>query len=124
MIFLGHFSIQSDPADPKPWHGLFTLLVEAEAPEAALRQFRRLLRRLHRRTDLFTPACRVYLENCLQVLQLPQTGVLGHFVSYLGPSPVTLDLTLPGVSERHCVAFLPFASEEEGGELEPFIVFN
>lgn len=37
MLFLGHFSVQSVPPDPQPWHGLFTLLVEAEGPEAALR---------------------------------------------------------------------------------------
>ncbi len=52
-----------------------------------------------------------------------RAGVLGHFRSYVGLAPVALDLTLPGVGERHCVAFLPFASEEEG-DLEPFMVFK
>ncbi len=122
MLFLGHFSVQSVPTDPQPWHGLFTLLGEAERPEAALRQFRRLLRRLHRQTELFRPACRVYLIDCLEVRRLPRGGLLGHFRAYLAPAPVALDLALPEVSERHCVAYLPLASEGEEGTLEPFMV--
>ncbi len=120
MLFVGHFSVQSVPTDPQPWHGLFTLLGEADGPAAALRQFRRV----HRQTDLFRPACRVYLVDCLAVRRLPRGGLLGHFRAYLAPAPVALDLTLPEVSTRHCVAYLPVASEGEEGTLEPFMVFE
>lgn len=55
--------------------------------------------------------------------RLPRSGVLGHFRAYLAPAPVALALALPGVRERHCVAYLPVASEGEDGTLEPCLVF-
>ncbi len=124
MLFIGHFSFASDPADRTPSHGFFYLLVDAPTPEAAVQRFRRLIRQHQRTAHMWPRRSRVILEDCLQVRQLPRPGMIGHFRLSLGSPPAWAYASAPGVRSRNCITFSPNASEGEEGTIEPFLTFR
>ena len=124
MLYLAHFSFDGEFRGD-PTHGWFTCMVEADGIEASVDEFHRLITKLHRDEDIFQFVTKVYLEDIIQIRQVPAEGFLGHYSSSPGEAPPSIATTCWGDTDGYCESFSPISSDnEEAQEIEPFIVFQ
>ena len=124
MLYLAHFSFDGEYKG-EPTHGWFTCMVEADDIEASVDQFHHLINKLQQDEDIFQFVTKVYLEDIIQIRQVPEQGFLCHYSSSPGESPPSIATTCWGDTDGHCEAFSHITSDnEESKEIEPFIVFR
>jgi hypothetical protein len=124
MLYLAHFSFDGEYRGD-PTHGWFTCMVEADGIEASVDEFYHLINKLHRDEDIFQFVTKVYLEDIIQIRQVPEEGFLGHYSSSPGEAPPSIATTCWGDTDGYCESFSPISSDaEEAQEIEPFIVFQ
>jgi hypothetical protein len=82
MLYLGHFSFDSDDGDDGDGveHGYFTVLASAETVSDAFEKFKVLIPRVGKEQELFDSGTRIYLDACIEVHELPAEGLLTHVV--------------------------------------------
>jgi hypothetical protein len=133
MLYLGHFSFAQESrrrgsTPPKPWHGYFTCVAEADEVEAAIEKFKALVRKLRDRSDMFSGVERIYLDSCIEIHSVPRGGFLAHFSLKEGEEVGGISTSIRGATKKQAVAFhLGSDDENEDDELhesEPFIVFR
>ena len=124
MLYLAHFSFDGEYKGD-PTHGWFTCMVEADGIEASVDEFHHLINKLQRDEDIFQFVTKVYLEDIIQIRQVPEEGFLGHYSSSPGEAPPSIATTCWGDTDSYCESFSPISSDnEESQEIEPFIVFR
>ena len=124
MLYLAHFSFDGEYKG-EPTHGWFTCMVEADDIEASVDEFHHLINKLQRDEDIFQFVTKVYLEDIIQIRQVPEEGFLGHYSSSPGEAPPSIATTCWGDTDNYCESFSPISSDnEESQEIEPFIVFR
>ena len=124
MLYLAHFSFDGEYRGD-PTHGWFTCMVEADGIEASVDEFYHLINKLQRDEDIFQFVTKVYLEDIIQIRQVPEEGFLGHYSSSPGEAPPSIATTCWGDTDSYCESFSPISSDnEESQEIEPFIVFR
>ena len=124
MLYLAHFSFDGEYKGD-PTHGWFTCMVEADGIEASVDEFHLLINKLQRDEDIFQFVTKVYLEDIIQIRQVPEEGFLGHYSSSPGEAPPSIATTCWGDTDGYCESFSPITSDAEGAqEIEPFIVFQ
>ena len=124
MLYLAHFSFDGEYKGD-PTHGWFTCMVEADGIEASVDEFHHLITKLQRDEDIFQFVTEVYLEDIIQIRQVPEEGFLGHYSSSPGEAPPSIATTCWGDTDGYCESFSPISSDsEEPHEIEPFIVFQ
>ena len=124
MLYLAHFSFDGEYRGD-PTHGWFTCMVEADGIEASVDEFHHLITKLQRNEDIFQFVTKVYLEDIIQIRQVPEEGFLGHYSSSPGEAPPSIATTCWGNTDGYCESFSPISSDaEEAQEIEPFIVFQ
>ena len=124
MLYLAHFSFDGEYRGD-PTHGWFTCMVEADGIEASVDEFHHLINKLQRDEDIFQFVTKVYLEDIIQIRQVPEEGFLGHYSSSPGEAPPSIATTCWGDTDGYCESFSPISSDaEEAQEIEPFIVFQ
>ena len=124
MLYLGHFSFDGEYKGD-PTHGWFTCMVEADGIEASVDEFHHLINKLQRDEDIFQFVTKVYLEDIIQIRQVPEEGFLGHYSSSPGEAPPSIATTCWGDTDGYCESFSPITSDAEGAqEIEPLIVFQ
>ena len=124
MLYLAHFSFDGEYRGD-PTHGWFTCMVEADGIEASVDEFHHLITKLQRNEDIFQFVTKVYLEDIIQIRQVPEEGFLGHYSSSPGEAPPSIATTCWGDTDGYCESFSPISSDaEEAQEIEPFIVFH
>ena len=124
MLYLAHFSFDGEYKG-EPTHGWFTCMVEADDIEASIDEFHHLINKLQKDEDIFQFVTKVYLEDIIQIRQVPEKGFLGHYSSSPGEAPPSIATTCWGDTDRYCESFSPISSDnEESQEIEPFIVFR
>jgi hypothetical protein len=124
MIYLAHFSCDGEH-NGEPQHGWFTCVAEADDVEACVDKFRRLLNKLYKVEDVFNSVTRVYLEDVIQIMQVPDEGFLGHYSRSPGEAPPSIATTLWGDTDTYCESYSPIPFDgEKTQEIEPFIIFR
>jgi hypothetical protein len=124
MLYLAHFSFDGEYKG-EPTHGWFTCMVEADDIEASVDAFHHLISKLQKDEDIFQFVSKVYLEDIIQIRQVPEKGFLGHYSSSPGEARPSIATTCWGDTDSYCESFSPISSDnEEAQEIEPFIVFR
>ena len=124
MLYLAHLSFDGEYKG-EPTHGWFTCMVEADDIEASVDEFHHLITKLQKDEDIFQFVTKVYLEDIIQIRQVPKEGFLGHYSSSPGEAPPSIATTCWGDTDSYCESFSPISSDnEESQEIEPFIVFR
>ena len=124
MLYLAHFSFDGEYKGD-PTHGWFTCMVEADDIEASVDDFHHLINKLQKDEDIFQFVTKVYLEDIIQIRQVPEEGFLGHYSSSHGEAPPSIATTCWGDTDSYCESFSPISPDnEEPQEIEPFIVFR
>lgn len=132
MLYVGHFSFDSrEPAAAikETEGGSFTCLVEAESVESAVQKFSDLVISLGDSFEAFESVSGVFLDDIVEVKELPDQGVLTRFEERTADGLGTISTTLPGVPPEFCVSYgwgrEDEADEDEGGHtVEPFVTFE
>lgn len=125
MIYLGHFSFdQRPPRRGVAWHGLFTLVAEADSVDAALETFDVLIREMAVKHDLFNDIDEVYLDSCVELAAIPKKGLLSYVTLREGEDVGGISAALLGASRKNATSYSWGAPPEIEGEartLEAFV---
>ncbi len=96
MFYIGHFTADEHTAEPSPRHGYFTALTVAVDAQQAAYKFKTLIARLVNEHDAFRPLAAVYLEDIIEIDQLPDEALITRYQSSQGEFPKSVSHTLPG----------------------------
>jgi hypothetical protein len=124
MLYIGHFSFDGRKGKDQDRHGYFTCIVDASDPDAAASSFAGQITRLQRTEGPFAQMARVYLEDIIQVRQLPSEPVVTLVQTFEGVFPPSVSHSLFGVETEGFEAFgLPsnVDREESGNAGDGFI---
>ena len=107
MYFIGnftHISDQESKIEQDRRHGDFSMMVEAEAVDAALDKFRQRLVRFKDATTFFEGQCTIYITQILEFDQIPQKeAVVLNFKSYAGdPMMPFISCVVPSEQSNAC----------------------
>jgi len=112
MLYLAHFSFDGEYKG-EPTHGWFTCMVEADDIEASVDEFHHLINKLQKDEDIFQFVTKVYLEDIIQIRQVPEEGFLGHYSSSPGEAPPSIATTCWGDTDSYCESFSPTSTDDE-----------
>jgi hypothetical protein len=83
MLYVGHFSFTAQAEDEEtPSHGVFTCVADAADVDAALETLRELVVRLKNEDDVLDGVTQVFLDSCVEVRSMPETGLMTYWVSW------------------------------------------
>lgn len=128
MLYLGHFSfIEHDDGEFN--HGIFTVVVTACDIDNATVKFHSLMEQRRNDMDLFEKQTFIFLEDIIEIRDIPKEGFIAHHVHYEGTPPLSVSRSLPGVSETLCEAYRPYPEFEsvdgrEEIDIVPFMTIN
>lgn len=125
MLYLGNFSFQSfgDSAT----YGHFNYMVEAPTVNSALRQIQEQLHTHRNSSHLFPGKHHIYLNQILEINQLPRDGIMTHLKVYPGIYPDVLGCSLPMQDSKGITAYSPVredAGDVDLASLPPFLVLE
>ncbi|HCY85859.1 MAG TPA: hypothetical protein DHV36_12055 [Desulfobacteraceae bacterium] len=122
MLYSGHFSFDENGKDGDERHGYFTCIASAATPELALLKFRQRIQAIRNdiKEPLFKDIVAVYVEDIVEIADIPDEAVMTRFQSSEGPFPKSRSCSLPTTHFEDIKAFqwLP-ASEEDAAEPHP-----
>jgi hypothetical protein len=132
MFYIGHFSFDELGPGKEIRHGYFTCVIDADEAGTAADAFRELIISLKKKNDTFTNIITVYMEDIIEIQDLPQKAIITRIQSSTGEFPKSISTSLP-----HAVApginvygYTPDIIEketdrgtEEYKETRPFIKF-
>jgi hypothetical protein len=98
MIYIGHFSFDELGDQQEPRHGYFTSLVETENAETAANDFKELIFSLKKMNDIFRNIVTVYLEDIIEIRDVPRTAIATRIQSSAGEFPKSITKSLPNVA--------------------------
>jgi hypothetical protein len=132
MLYLGHFSFEQTERRRRlraqASHGYFTCVAEADDIDGARVKLERMIRKLHKKTELFENVVRVDLEVCVEIRSVPRDGFLTFYNVMEGEDPGGISTAIRGATRREAVAFRAGPSDEhdleDEHEVEPFIAFE
>lgn len=131
MLYVAHFELSKpDENDDGPdlSIGYFSCVAEAENIDAAMDKFEAIITKQREDERLFEGSGSIYLDTCVEVVKMPETGILSHYVEYAPDGMGATATTLPGVDEDCCNAFgMNEPGENEGDEpveAPPFMNFD
>ena len=79
MIFIGEFfqlTNQQEIEEVNRRHGEFNLIVEADTPETAIKQFKQRIIEFRRRNEFFEGDCKIYFIRLLEFQNFPRNRAL------------------------------------------------
>ena len=91
-------------------------------------KFEAIITKQREEGNLFEGPGAVFIDTCVEVVKMPDTGILSHYVEYSADGMGAPATTLPGVDEESCNAFgMNVPDEDENGEpieAPPFMKFD
>ena len=132
MIYIGHFSFDELGAANEVRHGYFSCVVEIENAEAAANEFKELIFSLKKMNDFFSNITTVYMEDIIEMRDVPRRAICTHIQSSAGEFPKSISKSLPYVVAPgiNVYGWSPDMEENEAGRnkeeykaSEPFIKF-
>jgi hypothetical protein len=97
MIYIGHFSFDELGAEKEIRHGYFSCVVETDSADAAANEFKELILSLKKMNDVFSNMVTVYLEDIIELRNVPQRAIVTRIQSSAGKFPKSISRSLPHV---------------------------
>ncbi|MGD8471618.1 MAG: hypothetical protein PVJ82_09520 [Desulfobacteraceae bacterium] len=97
MIYIGHFSFDELGAEKEIRHGYFSCVVETDSADAAVNEFKELILSLKKMNDVFSNMVTVYLEDIIELRDVPQRAIVTRIQSSAGEFPKSISRSLPHV---------------------------
>jgi hypothetical protein len=98
MIYIGHFSFDELGAEKEVRHGYFSCVVETDSAEAAANEFKELIISLQKMNDIFSKIVTVYLEDIIELRDVPRKAIVTRIQSSAGEFPKSMSRSLPHVA--------------------------
>jgi hypothetical protein len=98
MLYIGHFSFDEIGLEQEVRHGYFTCLVDMDNIEHAVTEFKELILSMKKMEDTFQRIATVYLEDIIELQQLPEKAIVSRIQSSAGKFPESVTYSLPGVA--------------------------
>ncbi|WP_022667179.1 hypothetical protein [Desulfospira joergensenii] len=97
MLYAGHFSFDETGENDNERHGYFACIVNAGTPELALQKFRKriLFIKDEMKAPLFQNIGYIYVEDIVEISDIPEEAVITRFQSSEGPFPKSKSCSLP-----------------------------
>lgn len=138
MLYSGHFSFDEISTSGQERHGYFTCLVKAGNPELALQKFRQRIQTIRDeiQAPIFKNIQAVYVEDIVEIADIPDEAVVTRFQSSDGPFPKSRSCSLPTSDTKLIKAYqwVPKSAsaaeeqqsdrEQEYKEAVPFMQFS
>lgn len=127
MIYLGHFSFHVDlPSEPTSdlIAGTFTAMVDAKSINAAVKQFRLLLRTMPKGVqEMLEGVSEIYLDSCSEINRVPKGGFVPFFSLHTdSDEPGGVTVANQGATTSQSRAFN--YGDEKTGRPKPFVRFS
>ena len=97
MIYIGYFSFDELGAEKEIRHGYFSCVVEKDSAEAAANEFKELILSFKKMNDVFSNIVTVYLEDIIELRDVPRRAIVTRFQSSAGEFPKSISRSLPHV---------------------------
>jgi hypothetical protein len=132
MIYIGHFSFDELGPQKEVRHGYFTSMVETNTAEAAALEFKELIFSLKKMDDNFSNIVTVYLEDIIEIRDVPRRAIITRIQSSVGEFPKSITRSLPNVKSPGIIVYgwTPDIDENESDQnteeyaaTNPFIEF-
>ena len=105
MLYIGHFSFDEIDSDQNARHGYFSATTKAESPEAALGQFKALIKDMKDKGGIFENVLTVYIEDVVEIPAMPEKPFITTFQSSAGEFPESISYSLPGLENTDIQAY-------------------
>jgi hypothetical protein len=105
LLYIGHFSFDEKDGTGTIRHGYFTCIVGAVNPDAAVPRLIDHILALHKTELPFTNIVNVYLEDLIQVPDIPSEPIVTRVQSSKGKFPDSISYSLPSVTRDRIEAF-------------------
>ena len=97
MIYIGHFTFDEFGPEKEIRHGYFTCMVDTNNAEAAAIEFKELILSLKKMDDSFSKIVAVYLEDIIEIRDIPRRAIVTRIQSSAGEFPKSVSKSLPNV---------------------------
>ena len=131
MLYVAHFELSKPDENedgPDLSIGYFSCVAEADDIDGAMDKFENIITKQREEGRLFEGPGAVYIDTCVEVVSMPDTGVLTHYVEYAPDGMGATATTLPGVDDESCNAFgmnVPGEDDsDEAVDAPPFMEFD
>jgi hypothetical protein len=133
MFYSGHFSFDEMGEKGNPRHGYFTSLVKAENPQQAAEKFKKQIVALKRSNYLFSNILAVYVEDIVEIIEIPDDPIVIRYQSSAGEFPKSVSCSLPSIETPKIEAYkwVPDGHKgteenmtDEYEEAKPFLIFD
>lgn len=118
MDYLAHFSFNEEERN-----GYFTMVVFANDPDEAVKQFRKEIMRLSKTNDILDGVSKIYIDDIIEIAKMPKKAVLTRYESRANDGFGSISsnrITDKGISTYH---WHPDDKNEESDEDEEQEVF-
>ena len=132
MIYIGHFTFDEFGPEKEIRHGYFTCMVDTNSAEAATIEFKELILSLKKMDDNFSNIVAVYLEDIIEIRDVPRRAIVTRIQSSAGEFPNSVTRSLPNVKSPgiNVYGWAPDMEENESDQkseeyaaTKPFIEF-
>jgi len=115
MLYLGHFSFIEHEEEGFN-HGVFTAVVNADNIDTATVKLHALLDRKKNDTSLFNRYTFVFLEDIIEVKEIPEEGFIAHHMHYSGEPSEYISQSIPGIPDNMCESYQPYPQFEPSSD--------
>jgi hypothetical protein len=105
MIYIGHFSFDEVGAEKEIRHGYFSCVVETDSADAAANEFKELILSLKKMDDVFSKMVTVYLEDIIELRDVPRRAIVTRIQSSAGEFPKSITRSLPNVESPGIIVY-------------------
>lgn len=95
MLYFGHFSFDELGPENQDRHGYFMCTVEAQNADSAANIFKDYILRLKKTAKFFHGVVAVYIEDIVEIRNLPTKPIIIRFQSSEGHFPKSISRQLP-----------------------------
>jgi hypothetical protein len=115
MIYIGHFSFDELGTEKEVRHGYFSCVVESDKGDAAANEFKELISSLKRMNDIFRNIVTVYMEDIIEIRDIPRRAIITRIQSSAGEFPKSVSRSLPHIESPgiNVYGWAPDIAEDE-----------
>jgi hypothetical protein len=98
VLYIGYFSFDELGPAGEVRHGYFSCVVGADEADTAAIEFKELIFSLRKMEGLFSKMNTVYLEDLIEIREIPRRAIVTRIQSSTGEFPKSVSKSLPHVA--------------------------